>query len=81
MNSDSSNSQITAIVDYVNYQTTDFYNHFHWPLKLSLKIFTLHTRETGAPDDDNYYSYFDNSRLFFQQMSKVYDTAEDLKLK
>jgi hypothetical protein len=46
-----------------------------------LKIFTLHTRDRRA-SDDNYYLILITVVAFFptnEQM--VYDTAEDLKLK
>jgi hypothetical protein len=74
--------QITAIVDYVNYQNNRLLQSF--PLTAENVFENIYSKYKGdrRASDDNYYPYFDNSRLLFptnEQM--VYDTAEDLKLK
>ncbi|SEA72018.1 hypothetical protein SAMN05443667_107237 [Flavobacterium gillisiae] len=74
--------QITAIVDYVNYQNNRLLQSF--PLTAENIFENIYSKYKGdrRASDDNYYTYFDNSRLLFptnEQM--VYDTAEDLKLK
>ena len=74
--------QITAIVDYVNYQNNRLLQSF--PLTAENIFENIYSKYKGdrRASDDNYYPYFDNSRLLFptnEQM--VYDTAEDLKLK
>jgi hypothetical protein len=74
--------QITAIVDYVNYPNNRLLQSF--PLTTETVFENIYSTYKGdrRASDDNYYSYFDNSRLLFptnEQM--VYDTAEDLKSK
>lgn len=74
--------QITAIVDYVNYQNNRLLQSF--PLTAENVFENIYSKYKGdrRASDDNYYPYFDNSRLLFptnEQM--VYDTGEDLKLK
>ncbi|PKH68396.1 hypothetical protein CXF59_03430 [Flavobacterium sp. ALD4] len=74
--------QITAIVDYVHYQSNQLLQSF--PLTTETVFENIYSTYKGdrRASDDNYYSYFDNSRLLFptnEQM--VYDTAEDLKSK
>jgi hypothetical protein len=74
--------KITAIVDYVNYPNNRLLQSF--PLTTETVFENIYSTYKGdrRASDDNYYSYFDNSRLLFptnEQM--VYDTAEDLKSK
>ncbi|MEZ7505054.1 hypothetical protein [Flavobacterium sp. Arc2] len=74
--------QITAIVDYVSYQDNRLLQSF--PLTAENVFENIYSKYKGdkRASDDNYYSYFDNSRLLFptnEQM--IYDTAEDLKTK
>jgi hypothetical protein len=74
--------QVTAIVDYINYQNNRLVQSF--PLTSESVFENIYATYKGdrRASEDNYYSYFDNRSILFptnEQM--VYDTAEDLKSK
>lgn len=74
--------QITAIVDYVAYPSNNVLQSF--PITAENVFENVYSKYKGdkRASDDNYYSYFDNTRLAFPTSEQmVYDTAEDFKLK